>query len=631
MSKEEALEYLLEIATKDKRHKHYKQEVELAEECRAIMGDTEAQREIIRSYSMREDEEQLRQRLRLTNSITRSVLGPALAYVEEIIRADGKKEVVEGSESVKTRIDNHFTNFYRGESLLQYCFEMAKYASKLDPNCWTVFQYKSETNQANFSTSITDIYPIEVLSKDVMDYYHNETGLLEYLAFTNERPVLNTKEDLEYLPQYYFYAIGYMIHAIETKPGYREVEDYSSYESYSNDKKTFLVRTFDNRTQEVPAIRWSAYLSDVHDNEIGAPIYQDAVPLLKSIIRDVSFFDVHKVLHLRAEKFQYVKRCDDQDEESGAMCEAGYYGGIREDRWRCKSCGGTGKIIPSSEQNVITLAWPDRQDEVFNLSSLTHYAERPINLIEFYRSEIDRLSMAVMLAVYSQQSVNAANLASVATATQASIEYDKVNNKLAPLAAIIEKGYELAWRIAFNYYNSQAEAVMFAFPQDFKLQSVDALMDQYKKAIEAQMPYKVLEAIRGDIVKKLYRNSPEIVRMSEALEMHRPMKSKSLQEAALILQQRDASDPERQLYEQWDNVTQEMELLDIPFYLLSYQEQRLRMYETAAQYANNVVYLSSEPTPGADVSAMLAQLQMQDQLQDDDQEENDTEDDNPAV
>jgi len=610
MTQEEALEYLIEIATKNKRHKHYEQETAMANECRAIMGDTNEQREIIRSYTMREDEEQLRQRLRLTNSITRSVLGPALAYVEEIIRADGKKEVVEGADSIKSRIDEHFTNFYRGESLLQYCFEMAKYASKLDPNCWTVFQYKSQTNQANFSTSITDIYPIEVLSKDVMDYYHNETGTLEYLAFTRQRPVLNAREDLDYLPEYYFYAIGYVIHALEMKEGYRELEDYSQYERYEGDRKTFMVRTFDNRTQEVPAIRWSAYLSDVHDNEIGAPIYQDAVPLLKSIIRDVSFFDVHKVLHLRAEKFQYVKRCDDTDEESGTMCEAGYYGGIRDEKWRCRSCGGSGKLIPSSEQNVITLAWPDRQDEVFNLSSLTHYAERPINLIEFFRTEIDRLSRAVMLAVYSQQAIDAGTLATVATATQASIEYDKINNKLAPLAAMIEKAYELAWRVSFNYYGSQAESVMFAFPQDFKLQSIAALIQQYKEATEAQMPYKVLEAIRGDIMKKVYRNSPEIVRMTEALELHRPMKSKTLQEAAFILQQRDPTDPERQLYEQWDNVTQEMELLQIPFFLLTFQEQRTRMYEAAARYAQNVIYMTTTDISGsADISTMLAQLQ----------------------
>lgn len=609
MTKEESLKYLIEIATKNKRHKHYQTEVAMANECRSIMGDTEAQREIIRGYTMREDEEQLRQRLRITNSITRSVLGPALAYMEEVIRADGKKEVVEGPESVKSRIDQHFSNFYRGESLLQYCFEMAKYAAKLDPNCWTVFQYKSQINAANFSTSITDLYPIEVMSKDVLDYYHNETGTLEYLAFSRERPVLNKREDLEYLPEHFFYGIGFMIHAIEQREGYREVEDYSSYETYQGDRKTFLVRTFDNRTEEVPAIRWSSYLSDVHDNEIGAPIYQDAVPLLKSIIRDVSFFDVHKVLHLRAEKFQYVKRCDHTDEESGTICEGGYYGGIKDERWRCRSCGGTGKLIPSSEQNVITLAWPDRQDEVFNLSSLTHYAERPINLIEFYRTEIDRLSRAVMLAVYSQQAIDAGTLATVATATQASIEYDKINNKLAPLAAMIEKGYELAWRIAFNYYGSRAESVMFAFPQDFKLQSVSALITDYKQALDAQMPYKVLEAIRGDIMKKVYRNSPEVISLANALEQHRPMRSKTTEEAVMLLQQRDTADPERQLYEQWDNVTLEMEQLDIPFYLLTFQEQRSRMYEAAARYAANVVYGSTGAAQAPDVEAMLLELQ----------------------
>jgi hypothetical protein len=214
-----------------------------------------------------------------------------------------------------------------------------------------------------------------------------------------------------------------------------------------------------------------------------------------------------------------------------------------------------------------------------------------------------------MLAVYSQQAIDAGTLATVATATQASIEYDKINNKLAPLASMIEKAYELAWRVAFNYYGSQAESVMFAFPQDFKLQSISTLMAEYKQALEAQMPYQVLQAIRGDIMKKVYRNSPEVISLANALEQHRPMRSKTTEEALMLLQLRDPADPERQLYEQWDNVTQEMELLNIPFYLLTYQEQRSRMYDSAARYAANVVYGGTGAAQASDMEAMLIELQ----------------------
>jgi len=590
MTRQEAVPYLIDIVSNDKRHKHYYDELKTANLCRTLLGNTEEQQEILLEYTAREDEIQREQRVRLTNTITRSVLSPALAYMEEVVRADGIKEEQSGNQNVTTRIQDHFANFYRGENLMRYCFEAAKYAAKLDPNYWTVFAYLTEVNAANNATNIKDIYPIEVPCRDVVDYKFDETGTLQYLCFSRNREVINEQGATQYLPEFYFYGVGYFIHMPEIKAGYSDVtpKDYSTYESARTARKSYLYRVFDNRTREVPAIRWSAYLSDIFDNEIGCAIYEDAIPLLKSLIRDVSFFDVHKVLHLRAEKFQYVKPCSDIDEESGAMCDGGYYGGLRRQDRMCRSCAGSGKMIQATEQATTTLAWPERKEDVFNLAALTYYAERPLGIIEFFRSEIDRISMQVMLAIYSQQAVSATNLARVQTATQATLEFDKINNKLTPFAAIIERGYELAWRIAYNFYGTTGTA-MLAFPADFKLQSIDGLIGQYNLAKDAGLPYEIMASIRSDILKKQFKNDPTQVQLIEALEIHRPLKSKRIEEAAIIFQMRDPKDPERQLWEQWDNVVNAMKQIQPPFQMLDFETQRAYMYEAAAAFAENVI------------------------------------------
>ena len=606
MRQEEAIPYLARILTEKKRHKHYNDEVELATLCRQLLGDTEDQKDLILQFSAREDEEQRKQRIKLTNSVTRSVLSPALAYIEELVRTDGIKEVVDSNAAAKDRIKEHFKDFYRGESLFRYCFEAAKYAAKLDPNYWTVFNYKTTRNAANNATAITDIYPIEVPCKNVLDYGFDETGRTMYLAFETTRKA-TTREGKEIdTPDNYLFGIGYVLNMIEVKPDV-VLEGVENYQTITYERKTYLYNVIQNRTIEVPAIRWAAYLSDIHDNEIGAPIFYDAIPLLKSLIRDVSFFDLHKVLHLRAEKFMYVKQCDDVDEESGAECEGGYYGGVRSKDRMCKRCGGSGKVMPLTEQAVITLAWPERQEEVFNLASLTHYAERPINLIEFFRTEIERLSRQVMLAVYSQQAVDAANLMSIATATQASIEYDKINNKLAPIAALIEKAFELAWRVAFQYYGATGE-VMLSFPQDFKLQSIDGLIAQYNAAKGAGLPYEVLQSIRSDILKKQYRNSPEQVMFAEALEKHRPFKTKSVNEIGFILQTRAENDPDRQVWENWDEIANELENETVPFYLLDFQTQRNRIREIAARIASEIIRPEPQMEPGFNIADLTGGL-----------------------
>lgn len=601
MTAQEAAELLLDMAAYGRRHPRYEDEVAFADLCAEILGDTKAQAYILKRSTIAETADETEQRLRLTNSVTRAVLSPAMSYLNAPMKADGLRMDVEGDEQIKARLMGYFDRFYRGEGLLEYLHSMAKYAVKLDPNAWTVFQYKTTTNPGNGAMFITDIYPIEVPCKDVVSYEADETGEWLYMAFERGRKLYSDRGIEKNGREFWLYGRGYSIHLVEDEPGYTDGVDYEEmgYERTSANRKGFFIRIFPNTTTEVPAHRWDAYPSDVHDNDVGAPFYNDAVGLLLDLIRDKSFHDLTKVLHARPEKFQYVRRCDDTDEESGAECEGGWYGGIRDEKHRCRMCGGTGKMVSTSEQRTITLAWPDRPGDLVELTKLVHYADRPIGILELFRRELDIIAASCHLAIFGQQGVKADAIASIKTATQSVIEADKVNAKLQPFTDCISRAWELAWRVGFQFFDREATTVILRFPSDFKVEPLDDLIARYKQT--DGMPYSVRQGVMQDILAKLYRNSPEIVQFEQAVENWRPFKTKSLAEMGLIIQMRDVADPDRQLWEQWDKVITELRrgvprevaggTVDIPFFVLPYEEQRQIIYGLAAVFAQEVRYV----------------------------------------
>ena len=119
MTAQDALPHLSNIAATGTRHKLYARTVAIADECRVLLGDTKAQAEKLREYTLMETADEQEQRQRLTNAITGATLGPSLSYLEKVSRADGKTEIIEGQPDISSKLTDHFTRFYRGETLKQ--------------------------------------------------------------------------------------------------------------------------------------------------------------------------------------------------------------------------------------------------------------------------------------------------------------------------------------------------------------------------------------------------------------------------------------------------------------------------------------------------------------------------------
>lgn len=606
---------LTDIIEGDRRPMYYDRAVEIAKEAATYLAiDPEKQRHKLSAIRPKEDKEQEDQRVRLSNAITAVALAPAYSYFEEVERVDGLKKTVEGPpDTLRARVDEHLGRYFHADNLHRYCFSAALHFNKTDPNAWTVFEAIIGPTETG-ANAVQDLYPVEVSSQEVRGFRFDQTGTLEYLAFefkrrARQRGGTGEKE----LSDFYLYGAGFSIHFAQVDPIY-EAPDYAGmgYDLTDINGISYFARIATNALLEVPAIRWGAYWSSEY------PLYSvaetpvaPAIPLVEELLKDNSLLQLSKYLHAFPEKWQYVRRCNHRD-ESGRECQYGYYGGTRRDEDMCRACKGSGKVMVSGEQDVQTLAWPERAEDLVELSRLSHYVERPIELVSFFRSEVDRAARLITWAVFNQQTTDVGEvLRQGETATKTRMDYDKIYNKLAPFAETIARAWETAQRTAYQYYGSAADADM-TYPQDFKMKTVAELLDEYGRARENGVPYEVTWGIAQDLLRKQYRNAPDRAAEVAAFERWRPWKDKTPEEIVLILQSRAETDPARVLWENWDQVVEQVRLSlsgGPNFGKLPADEQRAFLYEAAVAFSASIQY-QQMPDPFAQPAGLVQEPDM---------------------
>lgn len=586
------------------KHKHWQATVDIAEEARKLMSrDTKDQEEEITAYRIREDDEQKAQRIRLTNTVTSVALSPVYAYFEEVKRTDGvKMEVLTDNETAKARVDDLHAKYYGEAGLHEYLHGALLHYNKYDPNAWLIAERRLSAD----GLTVEELFPVEVLASEALDYHYDEAGILQYLAICLPRMarIKNRPTATKELKNYFFYGAGYVWHFAEVDPQEDNALDYEGmgYEVTPIKNRTYMARMWENGTQEVPAIRCGAYPSGQHGREICETPVADAYPVLRDLQRDKSYLDTCKTIHTFPRLFQYVKPCNHVDEESNLLCEGGYYGGIRKPETTCRGCNGAGYIVHRGEQDVIRLIWPTNADDIIDLEKLSHYEELPFDVVRFLREEATEAQRLVFMAVFNQETVDKA--LTVQTATEIRIEYDKIYNKLMPFASRVAIAWEKFTRIAHQYLLDAFAVADMSYPFDFKLKNVQELTAEYAQAQQAGLSYDVLWSIQQDILRKQYRNMPAKVAEIKAFEALRPWKEKSQEEVAMILQRRATDDPDRVLWENWGRIVTEIQQdrgPDKPFHeIMDMAERRRVVYAKVAELTTQIKYTGNS-SPFEDV------------------------------
>lgn len=583
MTPEQAQTYLLNTIATDRTHPHYNECVKVAKKAAKLMSrDSAAQFEDITRYRIRESEAQKQQRARLTNPITSAAIAPVYGYFSEIKRVDGIKQHIETqNESTKALVLQKYASYYHGQDLYNFLFESFLHLNKFDPNAWIIFTQEIIGDVVNF-------YPLQATSKEAIDYKTDMNGNVLFLTVKyteTKRAVIEGRMEERKQDIYLHIAPGYVVHAIEALPSAFGFEVGDEYERIEVSNKQYAIATFQNLTTSVPAIKVGAYID--HTGQVCELPIAEAEPLLQDLIRDKSYLDTNKTVQTFPRRKEYVKRCNYSDEE-GRMCMEGYLDGLRKEDCLCPSCHGSGKQTVTSEQDVLTLAWPDTPEELLELGKLSHTEQPDIALPQFLREEVEKAKQAVFRAVFNQETVDKSM--TVQTATEIRIEYDKIYNKLMPFAEKIARAWEMAIKAGFEYLGAQAERVEMSFPYDFKLKSVSELIDEYGRAKSAGLPFPVLKSIQKDLLSKQYRNSPKTKMQIEAVEQWKPWRDKTTEEVAMIIGARSETDPQRVLWENWSEISGEI-LTDNPdFYRINTAGQRVIINAKVEEYAGRVQY-----------------------------------------
>ena len=583
-------------------HRHYERINKVAEFSRQMVTG-EGQEELIVSYKARETDEQKKQRIKITNSLTRYATNQVRNYFRKVQRVDNViKEIKHESEEAATQIDAALSNFFAGGSAWDYVLRNGEMKGFLDPNGLLIIERK-DIRGALGEIIETQVYPFEVGSRDLINW-STVNGEIEWVIIKQHGvEVIQTGsgssyyERLEDVTDYYLYAAGYVIKLKQfvNKRPTELAQNESEVTIATKDGKQlyFIQGIYENGTLELPVIPFGAYLDEKTDGKTRVSALDAAEEVFIDLINVKSEADLTRALHTFLQKIAYAPKCNFENDQ-GDYCSGGYLANSGD---VCPSCSGAGVKVHLTTQDVILIALPDDKETFFPLQDFVHYVNLPDWLPKWQHDELlEKTIKRISLAIFNTEIFQAPQLAQ--TATAAVIEYDKIYDAIRPFANHLSKMWTKIATITAQYLElSDGFSARHSFPSDFKMKSETELINEYKIGREAGLSIDVLNSIENDLLSKKYVNSPKQVREIQALRKWKPFDGLSPETISFILSSRQPSDPDRILYENFSAISRDIVWeYDGNFHALPLPLQKQVVYQKVAELAATIQPVTQEQT-----------------------------------
>lgn len=602
---------LIDTVQHERRHKHYDRTVEVAKFARQMqLGDT--QQDIIVRYRANESEAQKKQRVRLYNSLTPFVVAEIRKQLSKYKRTEHIRKVVTHSDAkAEQRIISLLKKFYADEHLEKYLFDQVLYYYMTDPNAFFITERKDVRER---STVITErVYPFEVTSEQAINYCY-EHGQLKWLIAAMPRTVtrkvssvvIETKNRTPVtsstiqiiLHDYYLYGEGVVLKLTEYESELvvdnPELETILIPVKNKKEPRVFTFESWNNGTIEVPAVRMGN-IKDVQTyNSTNISIFHQVESLFRDLINLKSQDDVTRAIHVFAKLYQYAPQCTFSDNE-GHICNGGHLND--RNSTRCPSCKGSGVKSHRSEQEAIELALPTDFEKFFPLDQIAHYLTPPSHVPEYLDKKTDKLIGRISIGLFGSDVFERPK--AVNTATEVLQEAEEINDVLSEIGAVYSRAFKKSVRVTAQYVGlNEGLTVVHEFPNDFKTRTLTSLQNAYSSAKSNSASYEVVEGIETDIIAKLYANDPEKVKERAAWEMWRPFKSLPVEVVPMVVGERDKSDFDRVLYENFDTVRRLVnEQSNQPFWTVNYNRQKELIEQAVETIRGTVLYRTATVTP----------------------------------
>ena len=253
------------------------------------------------------------------------------------------------------------------------------------------------------------------------------------------------------------------------------------------------------------------------------------------------------------------------------------------------------------------LKMPNDPANAIPLANLVHFAVIPEHLITMQREDFVSDQRDVFNAIFGANVLDRSEI--VETATAKNYDWRAVNNTLFEYADQVSEFFRFSVKQAANH-RGEADGlqVQHSFPSDFKLESVQELIDQRASASAAGASNTIISTIDMAILSKQHKDDPDFIKAYKARERFKPMADKPASERMILLTSTlPQDDPERILYLYYERIMSDIfeDHPNFPDY--PYKKQKALVYGEvdkikAAQVKPNISTIFKAPVNEEDTS-----------------------------
>lgn len=565
MTPEQALIILQNLILNNTTHQFYQRAVDHAKLYKQLITGEE-QESLLIQFVRREDPEMFAQRKALTQSITPAVAEAIMNPFYRIGRLENAKKIIDyplnsgGSDQRVAEIQDLLSSFYGEESIDKYLGTRFVQLSFTDPNAWIIVEF--DAFDPRFEKAKP--YPLEFSSSEAVDFSirNNKTEYLIIRKQIWQKVGGAVKEGYQYIMYLKNDILQYTQILTEQKP------EGIIWNPKGEANRRFLFQHFTPKGGEVQAVRVGYKGDTFTEGKIFVNPFHAAVPYFKKTIKAVSELDLTSALHVFPQKLQYVEPC-------GGTLDDTCNGGTNMAGNKCKACQGSGIQVHKTAQDMITLPMPDLKKtdgKYMDLGDILIYKSPPVELLRFQDEFIEKLEAKAIKAVYNSDVLSKKSIAQ--TATERIENKDELYNTLQPFA----EGYSTTWKkftrlVAAFTDNGQGLRLVHEFPSDFKLKTVNELIDDLKLAKDSGASAFVIQEIEKDIAAKLYADDDTAFNKFLVKTRFTPFLGKTAEEVIFIISSGKARKEDEVLWSHSDTIFDELEVEVRDFFKMTYQKQ----------------------------------------------------------
>jgi hypothetical protein len=480
--------------------------------------------------------------------------------------------------------------FFGDETLDDFMESRFTQLSFTDANAFLVVEF----DDFNAKTQNAKPYPMEVSSREAINYKY-KNNILQWLVVKlpiHYKVINDLKVTKREGFQYRIYLPNQIIilNQVDSKIKGRDVKDIDITEVEEETKvkinnQTFSVKIASPLAGEVQAIRIGYKRDTETDGRTYVNPFHPALSRFMKSIKAVSEFDITTTAHVFPQKLQYVEACRGTENSN---CNQGNDINGKT----CESCGGSGIIIHKTASDSVTLPLPKRKEEMLELDKLLVYKTPPVDLIKFQKEYSDDLEMKSLTDVFVSDSL--ARITGTMTATEKQIDMESIYDTLLPYA----NKYSVVWKkmvrlsATFTDTDKGGLIVRHNFPKDFKMKTVNALLNDLTEAKNSDAPEFLKTEIAQDIAVKIYANNPQALKQYKIKQQHIPFKGKSPMEVQLVMNSDLTPKDDKVLYSNFESIITELEKehieKELNFFDLPFDKRENAITEKVKQYRERI-------------------------------------------